>query len=185
MSKLTRSRAGTSTTFLEVPSSKRFSLKDESEEKGVKRRRGKRNSIDVSSVGSPTRGLKKEFLLTKSRNGSIIEEVFENQHPSIQQDDPPIISAYFSSSCPVSPAQENPIVFGNLKQEQERKLRGVSISSIIYAVDNLTVHRTPSPNSNDVILVNAGNNAAMDGDEDNDNVFLDNQGHTNSPKQSR
>ncbi|XP_065051198.1 prostaglandin F2-alpha receptor-like [Rhopilema esculentum] len=185
LSKLTRSRAGTSTTFLEVPGSKKFSLKDESEGKGVKRRRGKRNSIDVSTVGSPTRGLKKEFLFTKSRNGSIIEEVFENQHTGIQQDDPPIISAYLSSSCPVSAAQENPYVFDNLKLEQERKMRGVSISSIIYAVDNLTVHRAPSPSSNDVTLVNAGNNAAIDGDEEDDNVFLDNQGHTISPKQSR
>ena len=83
-----RSRAETRTTFLVVPSTKRTSAKFEGAEKPIKRRKNKRNSVDISSssdVINELDGRKGRILSLQSLplGGSCINEVFENDDGQI------------------------------------------------------------------------------------------------------
>lgn len=129
------------TSFLEVPSVRnRESSTSFAAEKPVKRRRGKRNSIDVSNMGSPTRDLKafKGDLVSPGRSELRIDEQSEAQgHQSTNY----II-------CQTSPSAMSPCHAGPshpLELELARKPRGLSVSSILYAVDNFIVQRGVSP----------------------------------------
>ena len=71
-----RARTSLTTNFLEVPGVRDRAKTTPTEEKPLKRRRGKRNSIDVTAIGSPTRGLKglRGDTLSPARREPRIEE---------------------------------------------------------------------------------------------------------------
>lgn len=168
--------------FLEVPSvrEKGNQANTSVEEKTVKRRKGKRNSIDVSTIGSPVQGLNgvKADLLSPGRSKTRIEEISEaTGHLSTNR------TICHTDASPMHSSFTTPFHTNQaLEQISETKPRGLSVSSILYAVDNIVVQRSSS-NFPSVVIVNGdcddykaiGNvNSKNDddcNDDGNDDVF--------------
>ena len=130
-----------SSTFLEVPRVHDRTRSSFKESKTPKRRRGKRNSIDVSAIGSPTRIIQtpENSLVSVGKSEQKIKEISDTKgdmRPGLLAQSPrtPPSSA-LTSPCPTSP----------LDNDLETKKRGLSVSSIVYAVDNLVVQRNVLP----------------------------------------
>ena len=134
-------RGRKSSAFLEVPSVNDRTRSSFIENKAPKRRRGKRNSVDVSVIGSSTKIIRqtKNSLVSLGKSEQKIKETSDPKGdtlPALLAQSPrtPPSSA-LTSSCPTSP----------LEQNLETKPRGLSVSSIVYAVDNLLVQRNVLP----------------------------------------
>ena len=146
-----RARTSLTTNFLEVPGVRDRAKTTPTEEKPLKRRRGKRNSIDVTAIGSPTRGLKglRGDTLSPARREPRIEETASREtfptNYMLSNTTPSSLSSSFTSPCHASPCHP-------LETELETKPRGLSVSSIVYAVDNLIVQRNVSPLPSFVII---------------------------------
>ena len=139
--KAERTRKSSSSAFLEVPSANSWARRSSTEDKPFKRRRGKRNSVDVSVIGSPTRGIEKSQgdMQAFGKSETRIEELTEANGKTL----PSLLSQ--SSGTPLSSSIESSNRASPFEQDQERKPRGLSVSSIVYAVDSILVQRNVIP----------------------------------------